>query len=159
VDRALVLGGGATSTSAVLALAELGCGTVTLLVRDPARAQETVDIATRGRHRPVVRVERLDDLDAVRATDADILVSTVPAGAQSQQVISATAGVPVVFDVLYDPWPTPLLAAARADGRTVVTGLDLLLWQAVDQVRAMTGRFDVPVDTMREAGFQAVRTS
>jgi shikimate 5-dehydrogenase len=41
----------------------------------------------------------------------------------------------------------------------VVTGLDLLLWQAVDQVRAMTGRFDVPVDTMREAGFQAVRTS
>jgi shikimate dehydrogenase len=159
VDRALVLGGGATATSAVLALAELGCGTVTLLVRDPARAQETVDIATRGRHRPVVRVERLDDLDAVRARDADILVSTVPARAQSQQVISATAGVPVVFDVLYDPWPTPLLAAARADGRTVVTGLDLLLWQAVDQVRAMTGRFDVPVDTMREAGFQAVRTS
>ena len=57
-----------------------------------------------------------------------------------------------MFDVLYDPWPTPLAAAAAADGRVVVSGLDLLLWQAVDQVRAMTGRFDVPVDAMRRAG-------
>ena len=60
--------------------------------------------------------------------------------------------MPVVFDVVYDPWPTPLAAAAAADGRVVVGGLDLLLWQAVDQVRAMTGRFDVPVDAMRAAG-------
>jgi shikimate dehydrogenase len=58
----------------------------------------------------------------------------------------------VVFDVLYDPWPTPLAAAATADGRTLVGGLDLLVWQAVDQLRAMTGRFDVPVAAMRQAG-------
>jgi shikimate dehydrogenase len=159
VDRALVLGGGATAASVVLALAELGCTTLTLLVRDPARAQETVDIASRGRHRPVVRVERLGDLDTVEAPEADILVSTVPAAGQTPALVEATAGIPVVFDVLYDPWPTPLLAAARADGRAVVTGLDLLLWQAVDQVRAMTGRFDVPVDTMREAVSRARATS
>src|SRR3954452_15256003 len=73
VDRALVLGGGATAASVVLALAELGCGTVTLLVREPGRARETVEIASRGRHRPVVQVGRLGDLDAVRVPDADIL--------------------------------------------------------------------------------------
>ena len=63
-------------------------------------------------------------------------------------------------------WPTPrscstssttrgrlrLAATALADGRLLVGGLDLLLWQAVDQVRAMTGRFDVPVAAMRAAG-------
>jgi hypothetical protein len=59
--------------------------------------------------------------------------------------------VPVVFDVLYDPWPTPLAERATAAGRRLVGGLDLLLWQAVDQVRAMTGRFDVPVAAMRAA--------
>ena len=159
VDRALVLGGGATAASVLLALGELGCEAVTLLVRDPERAQETVDIASRGRHPLVVRVERLDDPETIRASGADILVSTVPAAAQSAALVEATSGVPVVFDVVYDPWPTPLLVAARADGRTVVTGLDLLLWQAVDQVRAMTGRFDVPVDTMREAGSRALSTS
>jgi shikimate dehydrogenase len=152
VDRALVLGGGATAASVLLALGELGCEAVTLLVRDPERAQETVDIASRGRHPLVVRVERLDDPETIRASGADILVSTVPAAAQSAALVEATSGVPVVFDVVYDPWPTPLLVAARADARTVVTGLDLLLWQAVDQVRAMTGRFDVPVAAMREAG-------
>ena len=60
--------------------------------------------------------------------------------------------MPIVFDVVYDPWPTPLGAAALEDRRTLVGGLDLLLWQAVDQVRAMTGRFDVPVAAMRAAG-------
>ena len=158
VDRAVVLGGGATAASVVLALGELGCRTVTLLVRDPARAQNTVEIAARGRHPLVVHVERLDD-PATTTLVADILVSTVPASAQTDALVEATSGIPVVFDVVYDPWPTPLLAAARADGRTVVTGLDLLLWQAVDQVRAMTGRFDVPVDTMREAGSRALSTS
>jgi shikimate dehydrogenase len=64
--------------------------------------------------------------------------------------------VPVVFDVVYDPWPTPLAAAALADGRTLVSGLELLLWQAVNQVRAMTGRFDVPVAAMRRAGEAAL---
>jgi shikimate dehydrogenase len=66
--------------------------------------------------------------------------------------LKAVEGVPVVFDVVYDPWPTPLAERATARGHTLVGGLDLLLWQAVDQVRAMTGRFDVPVDAMRRAG-------
>ena len=79
-------------------------------------------------------------------------MSTVPAEAQSAAVLAAVADAPVVFDVVYDPWPTPLAAAALADGRLLIGGLDLLLWQAVDQVRAMTGRFDVPVAAMRAAG-------
>ncbi len=91
----------------------------------------------------------LADLTDVRA---DVVVSTVPAEAQTAEVLAAVADVPVVFDVVYDPWPTPLAAAAVAGGRTLVGGLDLLLWQAVDQVRAMTGRFDVPVAAMRAAG-------
>jgi shikimate dehydrogenase len=84
--------------------------------------------------------------------EADIVVSTVPATAQEPRVLDAVREVPVVFDVVYDPWPTPLAAAAASSGRTLVGGFELLLWQAVDQVRAMTGRFDVPVDAMRSAG-------
>jgi shikimate dehydrogenase len=88
--------------------------------------------------------------------DADVVVSTIPAAAQTAEVLAAVAGVPVVFDVVYDPWPTPLAAAAIGSGRLLVGGLDLLLWQAVDQVRAMTGRFDVPVAAMRAAGEAAL---
>jgi shikimate dehydrogenase len=80
----------------------------------------------------------------------------VPAAAQSDEVLAAVSAVPVVFDVVYEPWPTPLASAAEVAGRTLVTGFDLLLWQAVDQVRAMTGRFDVPVEAMRSAGLTAL---
>jgi shikimate dehydrogenase len=88
--------------------------------------------------------------------DADVVVSTIPATAQTEALLAAVSRVPVVFDVVYDPWPTPFGSAAQADGRTLVGGLELLLWQAVDQVRAMTGRFDLPVDAMRRAGETAL---
>ena len=40
----VVLGGGATASSVLLALAELGLERATVLVREPARAAETVDV-------------------------------------------------------------------------------------------------------------------
>lgn len=146
---AVVIGGGATATSVLLALAERGLEHATVAVRDPARAEETVAAVGRHPHAPQVSVVTLADLSG--SVGADIVVSTVPASAQTADLLDAVREVPVVFDVVYDPWPTPLAERAGADGRTLVSGLDLLLWQAVDQVRAMTGRFDVPVEVMRAA--------
>jgi shikimate dehydrogenase len=152
---ALVLGGGATATSVLLALAERGLQRATLAVRDPARAADTVAAVARHPRPPEVRLTALTDLRPADA-DADVVVSTIPATAQTEALLAAVSRVPVVFDVVYDPWPTPFGSAAQADGRTLVGGLELLLWQAVDQVRAMTGRFDVPVDAMRRAGETAL---
>ena len=62
-----------------------------------------------------------------------------------------------MFDAIYDPWPTPLAAAAAADGRpTVLNGLDLLAWQAVYQVELFTGR-TVPVAVLLDAAHEALR--
>jgi shikimate dehydrogenase len=151
--RAVVLGGGATAASVLLALAERGLTEATLAVRDPSRAEATCAAVARHPGAPATSVVRLADLGRV---SADIVVSTVPVGAQSPEVLAAVTDVPVVFDVVYDPWPSPLAAAALSDGRRLVGGLELLLWQAVDQVRAMTGRFDVPVEAMRDAGETAL---
>lgn len=147
--RAVVVGGGATAASVLLALAERGLERATLAVRDPARAAVTLAAVARHPRAPELTVLALEGLGHL---DTDIVVSTVPAAAQTDSLLAAVAGAEVVFDVLYDPWPTPLAAAASAQGRVVVGGLDLLVWQAVDQVRAMTGRFDVPVEAMRRAG-------
>jgi shikimate dehydrogenase len=83
-----------------------------------------------------------------------VLVSTVPTSAQVPELVAAMADIPLVFDVVYDPWPTPLATAAERSGRTVLSGLDLLVAQAVDQVVAMTGRRDVPAGAMRRAAEQ-----
>jgi shikimate dehydrogenase len=152
---AVVLGGGATAASVLLALAECGLERATLVVRRPARTAETLAAVARHPRPPRVTVTPWTE---ARPLAADVVVSTVPAAAQSPYLLAVVGDVPLVFDVVYDPWPTPLAVAARADGRTLIGGLDLLLWQAVDQVRAMTGRFDVPVDTMREAGYRRLNT-
>jgi shikimate dehydrogenase len=152
---AVVLGAGATAASVLLALAERGLERATLAVRDPARAAETVEVLGRHARSPELRVVPFGALEAITA---DVVVSTVPAVAQTEGLLGAVREVPVVFDVVYDPWPTPLAEQARTQRHVLVTGLDLLLWQAVDQVRAMTGRFDIPVDAMREAGSRALST-
>ena len=60
-----------------------------------------------------------------------------------------------LLDVVYADWPTPLAAAAAAAGLTVVPGLDMLVHQAAEQVRLMTGR-EAPLQAMLAAGRQAV---
>ena len=72
---------------------------------------------------------------------------------------NATA-VGTLFEVLYDPWPTPLAAAWAARSGTVVDGLELLVDQAVLQVGLMTGA-DADVagfaGLLRSAGESALR--
>ena len=147
IRSAVVLGGGATATSVLLALGELGCEEARVLVRDPARAEETVAVVSAYARGPRVSVGLLDDAAHL---SADLVVSTVPASAQTPRLVSACDGVAAVFEVVYDPWLTPLLAAARDTDRPAVGGLDLLGHQAALQVKLMTGR-SVPVDLLRAA--------
>lgn len=152
VERAVILGGGATAASVLLGLADLGCREVTLLVRDESRAAATV--ASAGRHPGAPQV-RVRPLGADPGT-ADVLVSTVPAAAQDTGVAALVDRASVVFDVTYDPWPTPLARRATASGRLLVGGLDLLVHQAVLQVELMTGRTPAPLAAMRRAGEAAL---
>ena len=156
VRGAVVLGGGTTATSVLLALAELGLTRAHVLVREPARAAETVDVVRRHRRAPEVTVGRLDEALTGGPLRADLVVSTIPGRAQDDAVLAACAEVPRVFDVVYDPWPTPLHRATEATGRVLVSGLDLLAHQAVLQLQVMAGR-TVPVDLLREAALAELR--
>ncbi|MGN0064399.1 MAG: shikimate dehydrogenase [Nocardioides sp.] len=152
VRTGVVLGGGATATSTGLALCDLGASEVTVVVRDPARARETVEAISAHPSRPVVRVDLLDAAGAFRA---DVVVSTVPAAAQGELLVDRCAEVPAVFDVIYHPWPTPLARSAEQSGRTLVGGLDLLVHQAVLQFELFTG-VPGPLESMRDAGVRAL---
>lgn len=164
LDSAIILGGGATASSTLLALADLGCRHVTLVVRDSRRAMETVEAAGRHPAPPEVEVRMFGPATgpATGPTTgpttgttlgaADIVVSTIPAEAQIPDIVALAADVPVVFDVVYHPWPTPLASYAIREGRTLIAGLDLLVHQAVLQFNLMTGRDETPLDAMRAAG-------
>ena len=152
--RAVLLGAGATAASTGLALADLGCGELTLLARDAERAAETVRVLARHPARPTVRVEQLGAPSA-STLEADVVVSTVPVTAQTPDLLAVAEGAAVVFDVVYDPWPTRLDEAARTAGQRFVSGLDLLAHQAALQVARFTGR-SVDPGVLRSAGLTAL---
>ena len=149
VSNVTVLGGGATAAATGLALCDLGASLLTLLVRDPARATETAAAIAAHPSAPEVRVGALDS-DPV---SGEVVVSTIPAAAQTAALVARCAEIPVVFEALYDPWPTPL-AAAAAD-RVLVGGLDLLVHQAALQFELFTG-LGAPIAAMRAAGETAL---
>ncbi|WP_235735116.1 shikimate dehydrogenase [Nocardioides alcanivorans] len=144
---ATVLGGGATATSVGLALADLGVGELQLLVRSPERAAETVAALARHPRAPLVRVATLAE---GRAT-GEVVVSTIPAAAQTPDLVERCAGAAVVFEVVYHPWPTPLAAGTHRSGQVLVGGLDLLVHQAALQFAQFTG-VEAPLTAMRRAG-------
>ena len=148
-DAATILGGGATAVSVGFALIELGVSHLTLLVRDRERAVPTSMALMTHAAAPRVEVAELASDRPV----GDLLVSTIPAAAQTPELLERCGDVPVVFEVLYDPWPTPL--AASADNRVLVGGLDLLVHQAAEQFRLFTGHA-APLAAMRAAGEQAL---
>lgn len=149
VTSVTILGGGATAASTALAMCELGARSITLLVRSPARAADTLAAIDRHHTRPAVTVGSLADDPVV----GEVVVSTVTYDAQSPDLVERCSSVPVVFEVLYDPWPTPL--AASVGERVLVSGLDLLLHQAVLQFEMFTG-LGAPVEAMRLAGEAAL---
>jgi shikimate dehydrogenase len=159
VGSATVLGGGATATSALVALRELGVGSVTVAVRRPKLAGDLRAAA----ERIGVRIDVVWWADAPEAFGADVVVATTPAGSTEE----LARGIPrrvegVLFDVVYAHWPTRLAAEWDRHGGRVVGGLDLLVHQAVLQVALMTGReVDAPelVAVMHSAGKQALHRS
>lgn len=147
---AVILGGGATATSVGLALVDLGVTSLQVLVRDEARAGQTLDALRAHPSSPEVSVGALGATDVLVT---DIVVSTIPAEAQTDVLVRRCSEVPVVFEALYEPWPTPLARAARE--RVLVSGLDLLVHQAVLQFEIFTGRA-APLEAMRSAGRDAL---
>ncbi|MGW0505862.1 shikimate dehydrogenase [Micromonospora sp. NPDC003241] len=131
-----VLGAGGTARAALAAAARLGATGVTVVARRTAAVDELAPVASALG----LALTAAPWADAVALADVDLLISTVPKGAADE-----LAGVvrwrpsTVLFDAIYDPWPTPVAASAAAAGCPVVSGLDLLLAQAVGQFEQFTG--------------------
>jgi shikimate dehydrogenase len=152
VEAAAILGAGATASSALAALSRVCPGEIAVYVRSEARAAEMRQWAERLE----VSVRIADWADAEQALHAPLVISTTPAGATDALARSVPERPTALFDVLYDPWPTALAARWSAYGGAVVSGLDLLVHQAVLQVEQMTGRAPAPLDAMRKAGERAL---
>jgi shikimate dehydrogenase len=138
LHRVTILGTGATARAALLAVTQLGAQLVTVVARTPARAEALQTLS----EELGVRLE-INPWSA-RLPEADLVVSSVVSGAADGIALAVAASAPLIVDIIYDPWPTVLAAAAKNAGCTLVNGLDLLVGQALLQIELMTGQSVTP---------------
>jgi len=106
--------------------------------------------------------EVLNDNSLVQAmAHADVIINCTPIGMHPREGVSL---VPVelfrtgqvVFDVVYTPLETKLLADARSRGLLTVSGVEMFINQAVLQFEAFTG-VDAPIDVMRKVVLEKLK--
>jgi shikimate dehydrogenase len=73
--------------------------------------------------------------DQIDLRQFDLVVNTTPSGAAdlvAEYIPSKVEGL--LFDVLYKPWPTLIARRWSDGGGKVISGLELLLYQGIDQI-------------------------
>ena len=96
-------------------------------------------------------------LPAAESMQAEIAINCTPIGMHPLVDASPLDRIPdcvrIVFDTIYSPIRTRLLAAAEEAGCLTVTGLDMFVNQAVAQFETWTGQ-EAPCDVMRKVVLQ-----
>ena len=134
LPRVTILGAGATARAALIAATQLGAQGVTVVARTAARAEALRPLSNELGVRLEIRPW------SGEVPDADLVVSTVVSGAADGVAQAVAGSAPLIVDIIYDPWPTVLATAGQRAGCTVISGLDLLIGQALLQIELMTGR-------------------
>jgi 3-dehydroquinate dehydratase/shikimate dehydrogenase len=129
--RASILGAGGAARAVAVALADLGAD-VTVCARRPEAARELADLAggTVGTLPPT-------------AGSWDLLVNSTsgdPDAAVNSPIAGAALDGKLVYELLYVPAITRLMADATAAGCTTIGGLEMLVAQAEKQFEIWTGQ-------------------
>jgi shikimate dehydrogenase len=140
-ERPVVVGSGATARSVVAAFVALGATRVDFMVRGVVRGATRAQAEASG-----LTVGRRDLGDWPEGVD--VVVSTVP-GDRYEAAATLPKGRGAVLDVVYGT-PSAFAEVAPGRGYAVVPGVAMLLHQAAEQFRMMTGR-PAPLEAMRAA--------
>lgn len=128
-QKVAVLGAGGTARAALGALDDLVDG-IDVLIRSESRISALRQCAEKAELRFLPMESDLSGYDLV--------ISTLPAGAADSLAERVVDPKGELFEVLYNPWPTSLVSVWQAAGQPIISGITLLIEQALDQIEFMT---------------------
>ncbi len=151
----LMLGAGGAARAVAFTLASNGGPAVIeiLDINEAILQQLTADL-TAGTD-ALIRSNKMTDNTLEEAMGAaDIVIHCTPTGMHPRQGISLVPAElfrpgQVIFDIVYTPLETKLLADAKAKGLQVISGVDMFINQAILQFERFTGA-EAPVEVMRK---------
>lgn len=150
-EVAIVIGSGGAANAVLFALSRVGVSAVTLLVRNPLKGAAL--LARFGLKGQVLSM-------SARLPPAKLLVNATSLGMVGQEpLVIDLAPLPddaIVYDIVYAPLTTPLLAAAEARGLETVDGLEMLVGQAAAAFELFFGQ---PAPREHDAELRALLTA
>lgn len=136
ISTARIVGAGATAASALVALVDLGARRIEVSARDPRKAAALVELGAALQAQVVPAA-----LDADSPTPVDVTVGTLPGGTRLADPVAdgLAHGGGALLDVAYSPWPSALAERWIVQGAEAISGISMLIEQALLQVRVFVG--------------------
>ncbi len=148
--RCAVIGAGGAARAVLWALRNAGAN-ITLLARN-------VEKATAASNQYDISGGQLQN---ARFESFDVVINATPLGTcgEHEDLTAATAeqlrGVRLAYDLVYNPTETRFLREAREAGCETLSGVEMLLSQAVEQFKLWTGS-EPDRETMRDAAMRGL---
>lgn len=156
--RAVILGAGGAAKAVVDQLARHNVKSVTIYDVDKERSRKLSDKI--NNEFPKCKAITVDSIVGFNLKDQDLLINATPIGMKdtdacliAKDMLHANL---FVYDLIYNPAETKLLALAREAGARTANGLGMLLYQGVRSFELWTEKI-APVEIMREALEEGVR--
>jgi shikimate dehydrogenase len=161
--KVLMLGAGGAARAIAFTLARTGgLDSLAILDINESMLRGLTDDLAAGTTVPIRHDVLTEQSLTTAVTAADIIIHCTPIGMHPREDASL---VPVhllrpgqvVFDIVYTPLETKLLADARSRGCTVISGVEMFINQAVLQFERFTNEA-APVDVMRRVVMERLRS-
>jgi shikimate dehydrogenase len=162
--KAMILGSGGAARAVALALIEQNPEVIFLMGRSPRNLDKmAVAMKALTPTGTTITWAYWGDGSYLRMlNEAALVVNCTPLGTAGSDVADRSPvdghliqPGSVVFDLVYNPAETPLLAAAKARGAKAVGGLGMLVYQAAESFKLWTGQ-DADTSKMFEAARAAL---
>jgi shikimate dehydrogenase len=125
--KVLIIGAGATAR-AVVAACDTQCESITIIGRSRSRNESIAKSA------PNRSIDFLDWESNLSFDSFDLVINTTPGDSAAKFLTSVVSPKGTFFEVIYNPWPTQLLAHWNQMGGSSIDGLELLIHQAISQI-------------------------
>jgi shikimate dehydrogenase len=157
-SHVLLLGAGGAARGAAVECIQRGCASLTILNRTSTTLDELIALIAPISGNVPLRGISLEDLSAV--PPGVLVINATSAGLKPDDPLPVDlAALPRpagVYDMIYNPPETRLLAQARSLGLPTANGLSMLIHQGVRALEIWSGA-TVPVDAMRTAVHSAMK--
>ena len=158
--QSIVLGSGGAARSVIQGLINLNFSTISVVSRNESSLKKIINnfedqIEIQGLLNNDNKVQKL-------IKEADLIVNTTPAGMKT--ATNADNILPygeifwrslnsktIVYDLIYNPAPTPLLKLSAKKGCLIIDGLQMLIAQGIKSLSFWTGGLEVPFEIMNDA--------